>query len=82
MRNIRKHGPFTLYWSNKRSTLDITFTRWDKLPFGWEWGWRDDMRSDEKPQIQFRIGKLMVLYVERKKTYTELWFMGFWWING
>lgn len=84
---IFKLGPFTLYRVEKNGTLDISLTCLDKWPCGWEYGWRDDMRGTDKPWIEFRIGKLTVLYFEwypkhsDKRWGFEVWFMGFWWIK-
>lgn len=85
MKNIQKRGPFTFYWSNKLSTLDISLNCLGDIPLGWEWGWRDELRGREEPFIQVRIGKLLALYFDtwktRRKRCFEVWFMGFWWIS-
>ena len=74
-------GPFRLYRCEKNGTLDISFKFMDDnwWPCGWEYGWRDDNRgADEKPIVEFRIGKLMILYVEFYEKGFELWILGFW----
>lgn len=86
---IFKLGPFTLYRVEKNGTLDISLTAFDNWPCGWEYGYRDYMRGEiDKPWIQIRVGKLLILYFEpfkkRKGTSNwgfEAWFMGFWWIK-
>lgn len=75
---IFKLGPFTLYRVEKNGTLDISITALDNWPCGWEYGYRDDMRGTDKPMIEFRIGKLMIAYVEFYKSGCEVWFFGFW----
>ncbi len=81
-------GPFRLY-RVKNGTLDISLKCTDDWACGWEYGYRDYMRGEtDRPWIQIRIGKLMVLYFEfysfplRDKGWGfEAWFMGFWWIK-
>lgn len=72
-------GPFRLRRVSKSGTLEISLRCMEKLAFGWEYGWRDAMRNcSETPIIQFRIGKLMILYIEFYKNSCEILFMGFW----
>jgi hypothetical protein len=72
-------GPFHLYRTERTGTLDISLKCLKDAPFGWEYGWRDDMRSSpETPVFEFRIGKLMVLYLELYPGGCEAWFLGFW----
>lgn len=73
-------GPFRLYRVEKNGTLDISLICLDNVACGWEYGWRDNMRGSdpETPIIEFRIGKLMVAYLEFDKCGCEIWFMGFW----
>lgn len=72
-------GPFRLYRVEKNGTLDISLKCLEDWPCGWEYGWRDGMRSsEEKPVIEFRIGKLMVAFLEFYPGGLEVWFMGFW----
>lgn len=77
---IFKLGPFTLYRVEKNGTLDISLTCMEDWACGWEYGWRDNMRggSPETPIIEFRIGKLMVAYLEVFDGGCEVWFLGFW----
>lgn len=82
-------GPFRLYRVEKDGTLDVSLKCMDDWSCGWEYGYRDYMRGEvDKPLIQIRIKKLMVLYFEfyPKRDGTdctgfEAWFMGFWWIK-
>jgi hypothetical protein len=71
-------GPFTLYRVEKNGTLDISLTCMEDWACGWEYGWRDDRRGPDKPIIDFRIGKLVVLYFELHKSGCEWWLLGFW----
>jgi hypothetical protein len=72
-------GPFHLYRVSKSGTLDISLKCLENWSCGWEYGWRDDARgSVDKPFIQIRIGKLMIVYLEFFQTSCEIWFMGFW----
>lgn len=71
-------GPFTLYRVEKSGTLDISLKCLDGWACGWEYGYRDDLRGHDEPLIEFRIGKLMVFYVQVRKDFYEIWFMGFW----
>jgi hypothetical protein len=50
----------------------------DDWACGWEYGWRDPARGENSPIIEFRIGKLMVLYMSVKKDFLEWRIMGFW----
>lgn len=70
-------GPITLYRAAD-GTLDISLKFMKDRACGWEWGWRDDMRGDDHPIVQFRIGKLNILYLEFYEGGCEVWFMGFW----
>jgi hypothetical protein len=70
-------GPFELYRAQS-GTLDISLKCMESRDCGWEYGWRDDMRGTNKPVVEFRIGKLVVLYLEVYKGGCEVWFMGFW----
>lgn len=79
---IFKLGPFTLYRVKESGTLDISLTALDNWSCGWEYGWRDDLRGADEPVIEFRVGKLMILYFERFKSGGfETRLMGFWWIR-
>jgi len=71
-------GPFRLYRVEKNGTLDISLKCMDDWACGWEYGWRDDMCGPSTPLIEFRIGKLMVLYLELWENGCEIWFLGFW----
>ena len=75
---IFKLGPFEFYRAKKNGTLDITLNCMINKPWGWEYGWRDDLRGTDKPLIEFRIGKIMVFYFERFKKGYEIWLLGFW----
>jgi hypothetical protein len=78
---VWKRGPFTLYRCAEAGTLDISITALSKWPFGWEWGYKDAMRGQDKPLVEFRVGKLTVLYFEKFKGGFELWLLGFWLIR-
>jgi hypothetical protein len=72
-------GPFQLYRTERTGTLDITLRCMEDWGFGWEYGWRDSMRSiEETPIVEFRVGKLMILYLEVYPGGCEAWFLGFW----
>ncbi len=73
-------GPFQIYRVEKNGTLDVSLLCCKDKPWGWEYGWEDDMRGATKPLISFRIGKLVILYFERFKKGFEIWVLGFWWI--
>ena len=55
-------GPFHLRRCDS-GTLEINLLCLGDVACGWEYGWRDDLRGTDKPIIEFRIGKLMILYV-------------------
>lgn len=80
-RNIWTRGPFQFYRCAGSETLDISLTRFDNAPCGWEWGYKDPQRGPDKPLIEIRLGKLWVLYFEKRRHSFEAWFMGFWWIH-
>jgi hypothetical protein len=71
-------GPFRLYRVQKNGTLCISLICLHDWACGWEYGWADNLRGVGKPLIEFRIGKLMVAYLEFWKTGFEFWFLGFW----
>lgn len=71
-------GPFRFYRVQKNQTLCVSLICLDSWACGWEYGWRDPMRGEEKPVIDLRIGKLKVLSLEVYKGGCEIWFMGFW----
>lgn len=71
-------GPFRFYRVEKNGTLDISLRCLEDRPFGWEYGWRDTARGEDKPVFEFRIGKLMVAYLHIFKDGCEIWFLGFW----
>ncbi len=71
-------GPFMVYRVEKVGTLCISLTRLDSWACGWQYGWRDDMRGSDKPLIELRIGRLMVLYLEFNRGVFEWWVLGFW----
>lgn len=71
-------GPFELYRSERTGSLNITLRRIKNWGCGWAYGWRDTARGEEKPLVSFRIGKLVVLYIEACDKGYELWFLGFW----
>lgn len=73
-------GPFKLYRAQS-GTLDIMLRGFENSPFGWEYGWKDDMRGEDRPAVDFRIGRLQVFYYEKLKKGFELWVLGFWWIS-
>ena len=71
-------GPFHLYRADN-GTLNISLRCMADWAFGWEYGWRDDMRcSPETPVVEFRIGKLMIAYLSFFDGGCEVWLMGFW----
>jgi len=70
-------GPFRLYRVEKNGTLDISLKCLDDVACGFEYGYRDDMRGTDKPVIEFRIGKLMIAYLEFYKGGCEIWLLGF-----
>lgn len=75
-------GPFRLYRVEKNGTLDISLICLDNKACGWEYGWRDPMRGEDKAWVDFRIGKLTVIYFEPyKHGGFELWILGFWGIR-
>ena len=71
-------GPFRLYRVTKNGTLDISLKCMDDWACGWEYGWRDEARGHDEPILEFRVGRLMVVYFQLFKGGCELWFMGFW----
>ncbi len=74
-------GPFRLYRVANNGTLCISLIcmdDWESLPCGWQWGWRDDARGEDKPWIELRVGKLMVMYVDPFEGGVEIWVLGFW----
>ncbi len=71
-------GPFRLYRVEKNGTLDISLICLDNVACGFEYGYRDDMRGTDKPVVEFRIGKLMVAYLEFYEGGCEIWVLGFW----
>lgn len=72
-------GPFRFYRSAS-GTLDVSLICMDNLPCGWEYGWFDPMRGQDRPFVSVRVGKLQVVYFEKYETGFEVWFMGLWWI--
>lgn len=77
-------GPFRFYRVDKSGTLDVSLPCCEGQNWGWEYGYRDDARGDvDKPWIQLRIGKLLLLYYEPFKNGSyEAWFLGFWHFGG
>lgn len=73
-------GPLRFYRANNGS-LDISFVGFSDCPWGWEYGWRDPMRGEDRALVDFRIGKLVVLYFQKYKKGFEVWVLGFWWIR-
>ncbi len=71
-------GPFRLYRVEKNGTLDVSIICLDDWPCGWEYGWRDPQRGEDTPIIEFRVGKLVVFYLDICKDSCELWVLGFW----
>lgn len=71
-------GPFRLYRVTKNGTLDISLKCLSEWACGWEYGWKDDMRGTDRPVIELRIGKLMVLYFQVYQGGCEIWVIGFW----
>lgn len=71
-------GPFRLYRVEKDGTLCISLLCMEDWACGWEYGWRSDQRGHDEPLIEFRLGKLMVLYFQLWKGGCEWWVMGFW----
>lgn len=71
-------GPFRLYRVEKNGTLNVSLICLDNVACGWEYGWKDDARTNDTPWIEFRIGKLMILYFDLYENACEVWFMGFW----
>ena len=71
-------GPFVLYRVEKNGTLDVALKCMENWACGWEYGWRDTARGEDKPIIEFRIGKLMIAYLQILDGCIEIWFMGFW----
>lgn len=80
-KNIWTRGPFQLYRVPDSGTLDISIARFDNIMSGWEYGYRDHARGPDKPMIEIRIGKLVVLYFEKFPTGFEVWILGFWWVS-
>jgi hypothetical protein len=74
-------GPFRLYRPRSTDTLDISLICLDDLAIGWEWGWKDAQRGNDRPIVEFRIGKLVIFYLQLFKHGFEVWFFGFWWIK-
>lgn len=77
---IRYKGPFQFYRCST-GILDITLKILEKVPCGWEWGYKDPQRGSDNPLIEIRVGKLMVLYYEKFKQGFELVILGFWFIK-
>jgi hypothetical protein len=71
-------GPFRLYRVQDSETLDITLKCMDGWACGWEYGWADPLRGVNTAIIEFRIGKLTLLYLDLWNGGGEIWFIGFW----
>jgi hypothetical protein len=71
-------GPFRFYRVEKNGTLDISLICMEDWACGWEYGWRDPLRGEDTPIIEFRIGKLMVAYLNMYNGGCEFWLLGFW----
>lgn len=71
-------GPFRFYRVERDNTLCISLKCLDDWACGWEYGWRDVLRNQDKPILELRIGKLRVLYIEPFESGCEIGFMGFW----
>ena len=71
-------GPFRLYRVEKNGTLDISLKCMDDWGCGWEYGWTDPQRGEDHPVFEFRIGKLMMAYLDIYDGGAEVWFFGFW----
>ena len=71
-------GPFQLYRVEKDGTLDVSLKCMEDWACGWEYGWEDDMRGAHRPILEFRIGKLMVAYLDIYVGGMEIWILGFW----
>ncbi len=71
-------GPFRFYRVDKNDTLCVSLKCLDDWACGWEYGWRDSARGDSTPLIDFRIGKLVLLYLEIWEHGFEWWILGFW----
>lgn len=69
---IRNVGPFRVHHV-KDKFLDIWLRRYSDIPFGWGYGY-DDYGTSDRPWVQFRIGKLSILYIDE----IQISFMGFW----
>lgn len=78
---IMKIGPFTFYRVEETGTLDVTLTRWDNYPFGWEYGWADETTEPRTPYIDIRAGKLVLFFFEKWPRGFEIRLLGFWWIS-
>lgn len=72
--------PFRFYRVEKDDTLCVSLICLDDWACGFQYGWRDDMRGTDKAWIDFRIGKLVILYFEPFKQTIgfEIWVLGFW----
>jgi hypothetical protein len=77
---IRDFGPFTIYKVRSSKTLCISLKCIDDWACGWEYGYKCIFRGTDKPILEFRVGKLMVFFLEVWKGGCEVWLMGFWFL--
>ncbi len=73
-------GPFQFYRVESNGTLDISLRCLGDAACGWEYGWHDDMRGTDHSWVDFRIGKLRILYFKPFNFGFEFWLLGFWMI--
>lgn len=76
----KKFGPFDYFKVGQTKGITAWLRGYDNASWGFEWGYRDSMRGTDKPLVDFRVGKLTLLYFEKFKKGFEVWFLGFWWI--
>jgi len=79
----KRFGPLRYFRVKHTGGISAWWKGHDNSSWGFEWGYRDDMRGNESPIIQLRIGKLMALYVEFHRNDSgglgwELWLLGWW----
>lgn len=72
-------GPFCFYRcvTDYGETLNISLIAYENAPWGWEWGYSDPLVI-RTPRIDFRIGKLSLLYYEYLGKGFEFRLLGFW----
>ncbi len=79
---FKTFGPFNYFKTKTNEGFSAWLKGWDNSPCGFEWGWKDTMRGEDRPVIDIRTGKLWLLYLEFfKKGGFEFHLLGFWWIR-